>query len=212
MIENTRCVILNASYEPLSVVSAKRGLILVLEGKAMITEAHPNGHVQSVTKKFPLPTQIRLKDYIKSRPVFHIPAQLTQRNLFLRDHKTCQYCGRKASELEDGEYLTRDHVIPESLGGKDSWTNVVTACRKCNNIKADSRLEDMDKLYYKYAEQAENAALAEDRKYGKETSEWIMEHFSDVHLTPRAPTVFELWSRGDLKLGKRKKRKERKEV
>ena len=31
--------------------------------------------------------------------------------------------------------LTRDHITPISRGGGDVWTNVVTACRRCNNYK-----------------------------------------------------------------------------
>ena len=59
-LENARCVVLNASYEPLSVVSAKRGLRLLIEGRAVLTEKHPDDVVRTVTKKFPLPTQVRL--------------------------------------------------------------------------------------------------------------------------------------------------------
>jgi len=201
MLESTRCVVLNTTYEPLSVISAKRGLRLVIEGRAFLTEAHPNGFVRTATKKFPLPTQIRMKEMIKSHPASRVPAQLTQRNLFLRDRYTCQYCGRMRKHLESGEYLTRDHIVPETRGGKDSWTNVVTACRKCNNIKADHLLSEMEELYFKYEEQAKDAALHETRKSSKETAEWISSHLVDVKLKPRAPTILQLWAQtGTLRL------------
>lgn len=58
---------------------------------------------------------------------------LDNRALFRRDHHVCAYCG---SEFHESE-LTRDHVHPRSRGGKDIWTNVVTACRRCNHSKGD---------------------------------------------------------------------------
>lgn len=64
---------------------------------------------------------------------------LSNRELFRRDRHVCLYCGSKFTEKD----LTRDHVIPQSRGGKDSWSNVVTACRRCNNHKADRLLEEI---------------------------------------------------------------------
>ena len=56
---------------------------------------------------------------------------LTNRELFSRDQHTCLYCGKVHA---DGD-LTRDHILPVSRGGKDVWSNVVTACRRCNARK-----------------------------------------------------------------------------
>lgn len=53
--------------------------------------------------------------------------------LFARDQQMCMYCGQEFPVRE----LSRDHVIPTSRGGKDRWTNCVTACRRCNNRKGD---------------------------------------------------------------------------
>jgi hypothetical protein len=104
-------------------------------------------------------------------------------------------------QLEPGEYLTRDHIVPETRNGKTSWTNVVTACRKCNNIKADYLLSEMEDLYFKLDEQAKTAALFETRKASKETAEWISKYLVDTKLKPRAPTILQLWaSSGTLKL------------
>lgn len=166
MIDGIRCVILNQSYEPLSVVSSKRGLILVIEGKATISEAHPTLQIRSVKEAWPLPTQIILNEYRRARPAHLVPAQLTQRNLFIRDKYKCQYCGREKGELSKNEFLTRDHVHPTTKGGRDHWPNVVTACNRCNNRKSDYTLEEA-------AEYHDMALLS----------------------TPRIPTVFEIWSR-----------------
>jgi 5-methylcytosine-specific restriction endonuclease McrA len=140
--ESSRCVVLNASYEPLSVITAKRALLLILEGKAIVVEEHPHLVVRSVRQSFKVPVMVALKEFVKSRKIFQTKASLTQKNLFMRDNHTCQYCDRHKSALRPREFLTRDHVIPEFLGGKTSWDNLVTACSTCNNKKANYRLED----------------------------------------------------------------------
>lgn len=62
---------------------------------------------------------------------YNTTPHLTNRELFQRDGHICLYCGQPFS---DGD-LTRDHIIPRSQGGADSWTNVVAACRRCNTSK-----------------------------------------------------------------------------
>ena len=56
---------------------------------------------------------------------------LNNKTLFRRDANLCLYCGGRFMSKD----LTRDHVQPMSIGGGDSWSNVVTACRRCNNHK-----------------------------------------------------------------------------
>jgi hypothetical protein len=76
-----------------------------------------------------------------------IPA-LTNKELFARDHHTCAYCGKVFSEHK----LTRDHIIPVSRGGLDTWMNTVTACERDNHRK-DSRLlheANMELLFVPY--------------------------------------------------------------
>ncbi len=58
---------------------------------------------------------------------------LTNSNLFARDRHTCLYCGQVGNGR--GVTLTRDHVVPRVQGGRDTWENVVTACRVCNGRK-----------------------------------------------------------------------------
>jgi hypothetical protein len=76
--------------------------------------------------------------------------RLTRHNhkLFRRDRYTCGYCGGVFRETE----LEREHVIPTSRGGKDHWTNVVSACRSCNQLKAAKTPEEahMPLLYVPY--------------------------------------------------------------
>ncbi|NKC13218.1 MAG: HNH endonuclease [Gammaproteobacteria bacterium] len=65
---------------------------------------------------------------------------LSNRELFLRDGHICMYCGQQFFEYE----LTRDHIVPLSKGGRDSWNNVATACRPCNHKKGARTPEEAD--------------------------------------------------------------------
>jgi 5-methylcytosine-specific restriction endonuclease McrA len=92
----------------------------------------------------------------------HRPPVLTNRNLFRRDLFICAYCGHSHNEAK----LTRDHVVPVSKGGKDTWMNVVTACWKCNNYKDDSLLDDLNMalLYVPYVPSRVENLILQNRK------------------------------------------------
>ena len=134
-----RCLALNASFEPLTMVPMRRALRLVIEGKAEIVEADGLDLVRSARLALPKPVIIRLVKFI------HVPRrfrrQVTNTFLFARDSYRCQYCHRGHVELKPRECLTRDHLIPISRGGGNEWTNVVTACSVCNNRKGDKSPE-----------------------------------------------------------------------
>jgi 5-methylcytosine-specific restriction endonuclease McrA len=129
------CLALNASYEPLTIVSSRRAVRLVLDRKAVLLEADSGQPIRSEHQSIPFPQVIRLVRYI------HVPGrfrrQVTNTFLFARDEYSCQYCGRHRSELRGREFLTRDHILPVSRGGTNEWGNVVTACSRCNNRKGD---------------------------------------------------------------------------
>lgn len=72
-----------------------------------------------------------------ARPRTNYP--LSNPALFARDGHVCMYCGRTFAAHE----LTRDHIIPTSRGGLDRWENVVAACRRCNQHKANFLLEEV---------------------------------------------------------------------
>ena len=123
-----RSLVLNASFEPLAVVAARRAVVLVLKDKAEIIES--NGMVfRSEHLEVPAPTVVRLTYFV--RVPFRARASLTRRAVFARDEWTCQYCGRPAENV--------DHVIPRSRGGTHTWENVVASCRRCN-AKKENRL------------------------------------------------------------------------
>ncbi len=129
------CLALNASYEPLTMLPLRRALRLVLDQKAEILEVDDARVFRSERRHVPCPLVIRLVRFV------HVPRrfrrQVTNTFLFARDHYRCQYCGRHRSSLRGREFLTRDHVLPISRGGDNSWRNVVAACSACNNRKGN---------------------------------------------------------------------------
>jgi 5-methylcytosine-specific restriction endonuclease McrA len=80
---------------------------------------------------FQVPSIIRLKNYVNIRKTS--PIRFSRENIYVRDKYTCQYCLGRHSAKD----LTLDHVIPVSKGGKKDWDNIVTACKTCNQIKAN---------------------------------------------------------------------------
>jgi 5-methylcytosine-specific restriction endonuclease McrA len=123
-------LVLNATYEPLNVVSVKRAIVLLLKEKAELVEA-AEAMLRSESFSLPVPLVIRLVYFVKIPRRISLP--VTRRGVLSRDHYTCQYCGATPSRKN----LTVDHVIPRSRGGKTTWENVVTACDKCNGRKGN---------------------------------------------------------------------------
>lgn len=128
-------LVLNATYEPINVVSVKRAVVLLLKEKAELVEA-ANAELRAGHTRIPLPVVIRLVYYVKLPRLMGIP--LSRRTVLARDHYTCQYCGATPGRAE----LTVDHIRPRSMGGETTWDNVVTACRRCNVRKGDRTPEE----------------------------------------------------------------------
>ncbi len=127
-------LLLNHNYEPLSLCSARRAIVLVWTGKAEIVENTEN-RVRSVSMSFSIPSVIRLLLFVRITRRLHI--QLSKQNILRRDRKTCQYCGKVEPSM------TIDHIVPKSQGGLDTWENLVCACPACNNRKKNNTPEKM---------------------------------------------------------------------
>ncbi|MFZ5979099.1 MAG: HNH endonuclease [Candidatus Zixiibacteriota bacterium] len=125
---NRNVLLLNENYEPLTVCSARRAIILLFQGKAEMIETADSLKVHTVTRSFDLPSVVRLWQY---RKVPYKKIMLTRKNVLARDGHRCQYCGTVRGPM------TVDHVIPKMKNGGDSWENMVCACVKCNNKKGD---------------------------------------------------------------------------
>jgi 5-methylcytosine-specific restriction endonuclease McrA len=129
------CLALNASFEPLTLVPVRRAVRLILDHKAEILEVDRERAFRSEHCKVPFPLVIRLVSFVQVPRRFR--RQVTNTFLFARDSYSCQYCGRHRSELRGRQFLTRDHILPMSRGGDNSWKNVVTSCSPCNSRKGN---------------------------------------------------------------------------
>lgn len=133
------CLTLNASYEPLTLVPMTRAVRLILARKAHVVESDPTEVVRSEGREMEAPVVIRLVRFV------HVPRtmrrKVTNTFLFARDGYACGYCGRHRDDLPRRDFLTRDHIVPQSrFPNRDranTWKNCVTSCLRCNNRKAD---------------------------------------------------------------------------
>ncbi|HXX64518.1 MAG TPA: HNH endonuclease [Bacteroidota bacterium] len=112
----------------MSVINAKKAIVLLYLGKVELIESHAGQRIRSVSSSMPFPSIVRLSMYVR------VPFKkiiLSRKNILRRDGHRCQYCGR--ADLS----LTIDHVLPLSRAGEDTWENLVCACVECNNRKGD---------------------------------------------------------------------------
>jgi len=149
----SQVLVLNAGWTPVRTVSVRRAIGLLCREVARVVdpedyrtydfitwadlgELFSDGDViLSPRLRVPVPEVIVLHRYTglpRRHPIF------SRRNLFLRDHETCQYCGATPGTRE----LTIDHVVPRSRGGRTEWTNCVLACGRCNRRKGNRTPEE----------------------------------------------------------------------
>jgi len=122
-------LVLNASFEPLHIVSWQKAIQLLFQGKVEVVE-ESELEIRSVRFTIRAPIVIRLLSYVALKKQKQL-IRFSRANVFVRDQYRCQYCGGKFSK----SHLTLDHVVPIVQGGGKSWDNIVTACKPCNQRK-----------------------------------------------------------------------------
>jgi hypothetical protein len=137
---HNKCLLLNADYMPLSIISWKRALTWLIRYEnnrhygIEIVDFYKNDFIVGVqNKKYPIPAVAKTKRFFQ---VKDSSVTFSRKNIFLRDHYTCQYC----NQIFENKQLTHDHVIPKSKWNYDNgsptiWSNIVTACVDCNRKK-----------------------------------------------------------------------------
>ncbi len=129
---NIKALVLNIDCTPISVCTVQRAFLLVFLKKAELIKANNTHSLNTVNEKYPMPSVIKLSRYVN---VPYKGVVLSKENVFKRDAFQCHYCG---SQKE----LTLDHIIPKARGGKTTWHNLVTACKRCNSMKGDNSVEE----------------------------------------------------------------------
>jgi len=125
-------LLLNQNYEPLTILKVKRAIALVILGKVDTIENEDGKILHAISVTYRVPSVIRLKYFVRIK---RKEISLTKKNVIKRDNHQCQYCGRRTG------LMTADHIMPKSLGGEESWENLVCACHECNNRKGDHNLK-----------------------------------------------------------------------
>jgi len=140
-------LVLNRNWQPVNVATVERALTMLWNESARVVDPHDyqmyswgdwsrlapregEPFIQAIRMRLRVPEVVTLTDYDRQPAAV---VSFSRRNIFKRDHYTCQYCGVQPG----GEELTIDHVVPRAQGGTSTWTNCVLACVACNKRKAD---------------------------------------------------------------------------
>jgi 5-methylcytosine-specific restriction endonuclease McrA len=165
----TAVLVVNASYEPIAICTAKRALKMWAKGVARIEETYDHPFYRGML----LPSVVRLNNY---RRVPLRKNTVSRRNILLRDRHTCQYCATKLAPAK----LTLDHVTPRSRGGLSTWENLVACCYPCNHRKGDRMPEEADMVL-----------LARPRAMTLHTHRYLMRRMGEDESTWRKYLYYE---------------------
>ena len=154
-------LVLNSGYAAVRITNARRAFILLIREAAEVVTTEEGRFqtydldswivlselVWTTARAAPQPQAVEPPDWVRTpRLVLAVPrvirllgyggrprrdVRLTRRNIHARDRSRCYYCGKRVPTAE----ITIDHVVPRSLGGRDTWDNLVTACVPCNSRK-----------------------------------------------------------------------------
>ncbi|WP_235933787.1 HNH endonuclease [Agromyces humi] len=126
-------VVLNASFEPLGIVSLHRAMAFLLKERAVIVEAVPGQTVRSATAEYPFPRVVQFREMVRV-PYKYGVQPWTREGVLQRDRGLgCAYCTKPARPT------TIDHIMPKSrfVGNPNTWLNTIAAHTECNGRKAD---------------------------------------------------------------------------
>lgn len=122
------CVVLNADYTFLNVISTKRAMILLAKGKTEVLK-YSKKVFNTISGVIKIPAVLRLVKLI--RTIYKARVPFSKKNVMVRDKFVCTYCGATDRRL------TIDHILPKSKGGKSTFENCVASCKQCNSKKGD---------------------------------------------------------------------------
>jgi 5-methylcytosine-specific restriction endonuclease McrA len=130
---SNKVLVLNADFRAFSICNVYKAFLLIYTDKADAVSSSRSLEIRTIDRVYEVPSVIKLRHYVQM-PYRHV--MLSRQNVFKRDGYKCGYCGSHKD-------LTLDHVLPKSRGGRSSWTNLVTACKRCNARKGDFLPEEI---------------------------------------------------------------------
>lgn len=126
------CIVLNLDYQPLSIISWKRALVLLMKNANITVLDYHEKKVSSETNLHRIPSLVVYNKFVKIKK----GSAPTKRKIMVRDDKTCQYCSTKLHSN-----ATIDHIVPASRfknrAESNTWENLVACCRSCNSKKGN---------------------------------------------------------------------------
>ena len=131
-------ILLNSDYTFLNKVTVKKALLYMAKGKVEVVKASDDKVLRSFSEEIKLPLVIRLVYLIRS--IYKRAVMWSKRNVMVRDGFRCVYC-------YDTKALNIDHVVPKARGGKNSFENTVTSCKRCNSYKGDMSLQEANMFF-----------------------------------------------------------------
>lgn len=143
-VKHKKCLVLNATMEPLALVDWRRAITLVISEILEPVDYYDDAILTCGQKHIPNPAVVKCKKYVKQN---HRKIAFSRKHVFLRDQMRCQYCGKQDFS---GKTLTYDHVIPRvkwkklgKQGTPTNWTNIVTCCTSCNRKKGEKTVNEV---------------------------------------------------------------------
>lgn len=174
-------LVLDSSLRAVDYISPERAITLCLMGKATAIVEYKDRVYRSQYLTIKVPKVISLTICVPLSK--KITENVIKSLLFARDDYKCQYCGKHRSELPQGDYLTKDHVIPISkfsgktradrLRAADTWDNATTACLKCNNEKDNRTPEEAGMKLLSKPKRPEGVMITILHKIDEEQKEFI---------------------------------------
>jgi 5-methylcytosine-specific restriction endonuclease McrA len=126
-----KTLVLNADYQPknilkLETIPVEQSLSDFFAKNCVVLDTYDR-----VIKTAKVENRIAIPSVISYKKMYKRPARLALHNhtLLLRDGYECVYCEKALSE----DSMTWDHYVPSSMGGKTTWGNILSACKKCNH-------------------------------------------------------------------------------
>lgn len=166
------CIVLNLDYRPLSIISWKRAIKLLLKNTNITVLDYHEETIDSEKDSHLIPSLVVYNKFIQIKK----ENSPTKRKIFLRDDRTCQYC---ASKL--GSDATIDHIIPasrfERRADSNTWENLVACCRQCNSKKGN-----------RTPKEAGMKLLKQPKPFG---NEWIYDKYDRTELESRLKKAFQ---------------------
>ena len=169
---------LDISGRPQAWISASEAATLYASDAVAWTLGRPclvlRGGIQRVSglqSRIELHPIIAVRGSIPSRAWRHVPA-LANPKLFARDRHVCAYCGVRVASDD----LTREHIVPTSRGGGDTWMNCITACRGCNSRKGNKLLHEVgfELLYLPYIPSLHEDMILRGRRIMSDQMEFLL--------------------------------------